>query len=62
MLLHIQNATLYQGTPRDMLDLSMIDSGHLKEMNGSFLELKMYSHRKLIRIENLILENAIYGR
>lgn len=61
----LQNATFYKGSPRDILGLSFNDistAGSLHEISGCTLQFKMYSFRKLLKISDLIIENAIIGR
>ena len=58
-------AAFYRGSPRDILELSLHDQSRkpaLQEMNGCLLHFKIYSHRKLLKISDLIMENAIFGR
>ena len=60
-----QTASFYKGTPRDLLELSppsLSNVDSLQEMVGCSLHFKLYSHQRLQRISDLVIENALIGR
>ena len=64
---------MYSGSPRQLLEIQGNEhepqvayenklQTYLKEIQGCRLQLKLFLHRKLLRIQNLIAENEIIGR
>ena len=60
-----QVANFYKGTPRDILEqhgLSALDLSAFKELPGCSLHFKLFGHRKLLLLSDLIVENSVIGR
>ena len=61
----LKSATFYKGSPRDIFEQSQSSATNintLEEITGCTLQFKTFSHRKLIRMAHLLIENAIIGR
>jgi Ca2+-binding EF-hand superfamily protein len=53
---------LYRGSPRDLLINNLSDPDWLEETPNSSITMKVYSHRKLLRLQRLLAENEIVGK
>jgi hypothetical protein len=56
-----QSSTLYTGSPRDLL-LKRDALEALREINGCSLHYRVFESWKLLKIQNLVAENAVLGR
>jgi Ca2+-binding EF-hand superfamily protein len=58
------NCSFLVGSPRDLLISSDIQSlsSSIREAKNSLLHYRLFSHRKLLKIQRLISENEIVGR
>ena len=58
------NCSFLVGSPRDLLISSDIQSlsSSIREAKNSLLHYKLFSHRKLLKIQRLVAENEIVGR
>lgn len=61
---HSMSVPVYKGSPRDLVLNSDVTSltSRLKEVQGSKLFYRIFSHRKLIPVARLIAENELVGR
>jgi hypothetical protein len=59
--LRLQSSTIYAGSPRDLiLKRDALES--LRELNGCALHYRIFESWKLLKIQNLVAENAVLGR
>ena len=59
----MQPYQLYKGSPRDLLINNIVESDSwLEEMPNCSLHTRIYSHRKLARMQRLIAQNEIIGK
>lgn len=58
----MQPYPLYRGSPRDLLINNLSEPNWLEEIPNSNLSMKVYTHRKLLRMQRLLSENEIVGK
>lgn len=56
-----QSSTLYAGSPRDLI-MKKDALSTLREINGCALHYRVFESWKLLKIQNLVSENAVLGR
>lgn len=59
-----KSCSIFSGSPRDLIvstDISKL-SDKLKEIPSCYLYFKLFSHRKLLKLQGLVAENEALGR